>query len=129
MALRVLLAESDPEEALFFQDVLSEIESGRYWTNWVHIEALHAASSSEAVRILENEIIDAILLDLNLADTQGLETFRRVQAAAPQVPIVLLIGLEDHTLAVRMVREGAQDFLIKQQVDCEPLAHVLRNAI
>jgi PleD family two-component response regulator len=129
MNLRILLVESEPEDVIFLKDVLTEIESGRYWSNWVHIETLHAATASDAVAIAANEIIDVILLDPDLSDSQGVDTFRCLQAVTEQVPIVLLIGSEDDALAVRMVREGAQDFLLKRQVDCAPLAHAIRNAI
>ena len=129
MHLRVLLVESDPEDMLFLQDVLTGIESGRYWSNWVQIEILYAAAWSDAAAILAYQLVDVMLLDLDLIDTQGAETFRRAQAAAAQIPIVLLMGPEDEALATRMVREGAQDFLIKEQVDCAPLAHAVRNAI
>jgi PleD family two-component response regulator len=127
--MRVLLVESESEDALFFQDVLAEIESGRYWDKWVHIETLHAATCSEAVAILGNETLDVILLDLDLADSQGIDTFRAAQAQAPEIPVILLVGPESGELAARMVRDGAQDFLIKKQVDCAPLAHAIRNAV
>jgi diguanylate cyclase (GGDEF)-like protein len=129
MSLRVLLVESEPEDVLFLRDVLLEIESGRYWSDWVHIETLHAAAWSEAASILANESIDVILLDPDLRDSRGVETFRRVQVAAERIPMVLLIGPGDDAMAVRMIREGAQDFLIKKEVDCAPLAHAIRNAM
>jgi PleD family two-component response regulator len=127
--MRVLLVESESEDALFFQDVLAEIESGRYWDKWVHIETLHAPTWSDAVAILGNETLDVILLDLDLADSQGIDTFRAAQAQAPEIPVILLVGPESGELAARMVRDGAQDFLIKKQVDCAPLAHAIRNAV
>jgi len=129
MSLRVLLVESEAEDVLFLRDVLIEIEAGRFWSNWVHIEALHAASWSEASAILANEAIDIILLDPDLADSQGVETFRRVHSAAEQVPMILLVRPEDEAMGARLIREGAQDFLVKRQVDCAPLAHAIRNAI
>jgi diguanylate cyclase (GGDEF)-like protein len=129
MSLRVLLVESAPEDALFLRDVLVEIEAGRYWNNWVHIEILHAASWSEASAILASESVEVILLDPDLADSQGVETFRRVHSAAERIPMILLLGIGDEAMGVRMVREGAQDFLMKKQVDCAPLAHAIRNAI
>lgn len=129
MTVRVLLVESEPEDVLFLRDVLTEIEAGRYWNNWVHIETLHAASWAEASMILANEPIDLILLDPDLFDGHGVATFRRVQAATEQIPVVLLVGPEDADMGVRMVRDGAQDFLIKRQVDCGPLAHAMRNAM
>jgi diguanylate cyclase (GGDEF)-like protein len=129
MSMRVLLVESEMEDVLFFRDVLTEIEAGRYWHSWVHIDTMNAATWGEAARILSKESADVILLDLDLADSQGVDTFRRAQAQAQQIPVILLVGAEDVALAVRLVREGAQDFLVKQQVDCVPLAHAIRNAV
>jgi PleD family two-component response regulator len=135
MNVRVLLVESEPEDVLFLRDVLTEIESGRYWSNWVHIDALHAASWAEASMILDDESIDLILLNPDLSDSTGLgvddrvATFRRVQATAEQIPMILLMGPGDAAMGVRMVRDGAQDFLFKKELDCEPLAHAMCNAM
>jgi PleD family two-component response regulator len=129
MTLRVLLVESDADDVLFLQEVLTEIEGGRYWSNWIRIETLHADTWAKAGAILANEPLDLLLLDLNLADTQGAETFRRAQATAWQVPVILLTCAEDAEVAARLVRDGAQDFLIKKQIDCAPMAHAMRNAI
>ena len=129
MTLRVLLAESDADDVLFLQEALAEVEGGRYWSNWVRIETLHADTWAKAGAILGNEALDLLLLDLNLADTHGAETFRRAQAAASHVPVILLTCAEDAEVAARLVRDGAQDFLIKKHIDCAPLAHAMRNAI
>jgi PleD family two-component response regulator len=129
MNLRLLLVESEPEDVIFLKDVLVEIESGRYWSQWVHIETLHAATASDAVAIVANEIVDVILLDLDLSDSQGTDTFREMQGVAEHIPMVLLMGSEEDALAVRMIRDGAQDFLLKKQIDCAPLAHAIRNAV
>lgn len=129
MALRVLLVESEAEDVLFLREVLAEIEAGRYWSHWVHIEALQARTWAEASAILASETVDVILLDLDLADCRDIETFRWIHAAAERVPVILLTAPEDDALAVRSVRDGAQDFLLKKQVDCTPLAHAVRNAI
>jgi diguanylate cyclase (GGDEF)-like protein len=66
---------------------------------------------------------------LNLPDSHGIETFRRAQSAAPQVPIILLVAPKDDAVGIRLVREGAQDFFIKSKVGCVPLAHAMRNAM
>jgi PleD family two-component response regulator len=129
MNLRVLLVESDADDVLFLQEALTEIEGGRYWSNWIRIETLHADTWAQAAAILAHEALDLLLLDLNLADSQGAETFRRAQASASQVPVILLTCAEDAEMAARLVRDGAQDFLIKKQIDCAPLAHAMRNAI
>ncbi len=72
---------------------------------------------------------DIILLDLSLPDSQGFETFDRTIAAAPKIPIVMLTGLADDDLAIRAVQAGAQDYLVKGQVDGNLLARTIRYAI
>jgi PleD family two-component response regulator len=129
MHLRVLVAESDPEDLLFLEDVLTEIEEGRHWSPWAEVESLGASTCMEVAAILPREPVDVILLNPNLSDMHGAAAFRRVQALAPQIPIILLIEAEDRDLAAQMVREGAQDFVIKKQIDCAPLAHAIRNAM
>jgi two-component system, cell cycle response regulator len=130
--MRVLLIESEPEDVLFLRDVLMEIGQGLYWSNWVNLEVLDARSWTEASVILSRdayEPIDIVLLDLDLADSQGRDTFSRAQLAAPAIPMILLVGGYEESLGIQLVREGAQDFLVKKQVDCAPLAHAMRNAI
>ena len=129
MTLRVLLAESGTEETLFLRDVLTDLDGARCWSDWVHLETAHAASWEDTAAILATGTVDLLLLDPDLRDCQGAETFRRVQAAAPHVPVILLIEPTSMSLAERMVREGAQDFLLKKEVDCAPLARAMRNAL
>jgi diguanylate cyclase (GGDEF)-like protein len=129
MILRVLLVENEQEDVIFLRDVLTEIAAGRFWDTWVHIEISAAATLGEAFAVLANDPFDLILLDPELSDCQGIETFRRVQAAAPHTPIVLLTAAADQSLSLKMVREGAQDFLVKTEVDCAPLAHTIRASI
>jgi PleD family two-component response regulator len=68
------------------------------------------------------------LFDLDLAK-QGAGVFRRMLASAPDIPVILVLNSADEELAVKLVREGAEDFLLKKLIDCEPLAHALRNAV
>ncbi|HUA82786.1 MAG TPA: response regulator [Bryobacteraceae bacterium] len=129
MNLRVLLIENEAKDVIFLRDVLTEIEDGRFWDTWIHIESVHASTLGEACAILLNDPFDLILLDPDLSDAQGIETFRRVQSAAAHTPVVLLTGAADDGIALKMVREGAQDFLNKKEVDCAPLAHAIRTSI
>jgi len=129
MNLRVLLAESGTEDALFLREVLTDLEGARCWGDWVHLEVSHAATWTDTAAILASEAVDILLLDPDLQDSQGTETFRRVQAAAPHVPVILLVEPSATSLAERMVRDGAQDFLLKKEVDCAPLARAIRNAL
>ena len=131
MNLRILLIESQPEEQVILQDVLREVEDEGWLREWAQLELLHASTCAEAERTLAGTsgLPNVLLLNPDLSDGQGAGTFRRLQASAPDIPIILLVSASDRTLAVTLMREGAQDFLIQKQVDCGPLAHALRNAV
>lgn len=73
--------------------------------------------------------VDVLLLDLSLPDSQGLETFRRVHQELPDLPIVVLTGLEDEQVAIEALQAGAQDYLAKGQVAGDVLARSLRYAV
>ncbi|MEP7352291.1 MAG: response regulator [Acidobacteriota bacterium] len=129
MTLRILVVESEPEDMLFLRDVLNELDGGPAWTNWTKLETLYASSWAEASEFLTEGAVDVVLLDLDLPDSQGQETYRRCQELAPQTPVILLMETTGPSLAQRLLREGAQDFLIKSEVDCAPLARAIRNAV
>ena len=78
---------------------------------------------------LEEETVDVLLLDLGLPDSHGLETFAKLHTQAPDVPIVVLTGLDDQALALEAVRKGAQDYLLKGRVDSNLLTRAMRYAI
>lgn len=122
-AIKILLVEDNPPDARFLVEMLAESSiRGRF--------ALKKAERfSEAVRALAGERFDVVLLDLMLPDSSGLDTFRTVHGKYPDVPIVLLTGLADENLAANAVREGAQDYLVKGQVDPNLLVRALRYAI
>jgi diguanylate cyclase (GGDEF)-like protein len=82
-----------------------------------------------ALQTLGEQKFDVILLDLSLQDSNGFDTFAALYAHAAQIPILVLTGMDDERLAVRTIREGAQDYLIKGQIDPPYLARVIRNAV
>ena len=82
-----------------------------------------------AIALLTDEPVDAVVLDVELCGARATDAFRRLQAAAPQTPIILFAAHEDTEVAVHLLREGAQDFLIAQSVDAVLLAHALGTAI
>jgi PleD family two-component response regulator len=84
---------------------------------------------ADAEAILSTEKMDVVLLNPELPDSLQFEAFRRSRLVAPKVPVVVLLRTGEEAVGVRMVREGAQDFLIRGQVDCSPLAHALGNAM
>jgi PAS domain S-box-containing protein len=120
--LRVLLVEDNPADARLVEEMLKE-------TGPTPISLVHAGRLRQAISYLEREGFNAVLLDLSLPDSAGLDTFVTARKAAPGAPIVVLTGLLDEDVAVRAVREGAQDYLVKGQVDGPLLYHSIRYAI
>ena len=120
--IRILLVEDNPGDARLIREMLAEVRG-------VAFDVQRGDRLSTSLERLAEGGIDLVLLDLSLPDSQGLDTFARVYAQAPDVPIVLLTGLDDADLAVRAVREGAQDYLVKGQLDSGLLARSIRYAI
>jgi diguanylate cyclase (GGDEF)-like protein/PAS domain S-box-containing protein len=122
-ALRhILLIEDNRGDARLLREMLNEeVAKG--------IELTHANSMKDAEEKLATKSFDAILLDLGLPDAEGLGAVRRAHAAAPQVPVVVLTGLDDEGLALRALQEGAEDYLMKGQIDARGLVRALRYAV
>lgn len=120
--VNVLLVEDSPTDALLLREALTDERSMRFRT-------AHAETLSDALRRLQQQSFDLILLDLGLPDSQGLETFARMHEQVPQIPIIVLTGLDDDTLAIQAVKEGAQDFLTKGRVDRYWLMRNIRHAL
>jgi signal transduction histidine kinase/DNA-binding response OmpR family regulator len=120
--IKVLLIEDDAGDARLIREVLNEVRG-------VAFEVECADRLSTGMERLAAEGIDVVLLALSLPDSRGLDTFAKAHAQAPQVPIIVLSGLDDEELAVRAVREGAQDYLVKGQVDSDLLVRSMRYAI
>ena len=120
--VQLLLVEDNPGDARLLRELLEEAEPDAFAVTWVDRLA-------DARVELERETPDAILLDLSLPDGSGLETIRAVQAVAPAVPILILTGLIDQEIALQAVHEGAQDYLIKGEVDGALIARAVRYAM
>lgn len=93
------------------------------------IRLKHAECMADAERYLALETVDIILLDLGLPDAQGLEAVRRAYAAAPRISLVVLSGLDDESMAVQALQEGAQDYLIKGQIEPRELLRALHYSM
>lgn len=72
---------------------------------------------------------DALLLDPPLPDGDGLSCLLQIRKIAPDLPVVVLVGRQEQQLGMALVREGAQDFLVEDEIDCGPLARTLRHAV
>jgi diguanylate cyclase (GGDEF)-like protein len=121
-AIRLLLVEDDAAEAQILREMLDDGSSHT-------TEVTHVASMREVEKHLANVATDIILLDLRLPDADGLGAVRWARTAAPQVPLVVVTGEEDESLAAEALHEGAQDYLIKGQIDPRGLLRALRYAI
>ena len=120
--IQVLLVEDNPGDARLVQESLAEVPSRRF--HLTHVERLE-----EALRRLEQDAYDVVLLDLLLQDSQRLGTLMTIRDQAPRVPIVVFTGLEDDVVGLWALSEGAEDYVIKGKVSGDTLAWMLCEAI
>ena len=120
--VKVMLVEDNPADARLVRELLKEAPGSEF--DVAHLEFL-----AEVIERLKAETFDIIVLDLRLPDSSGLETFTRVRDQAPETPVVVLTGLADEGLGTNAVAEGAQDYLVKGQVDATSLARSIRYAL
>jgi diguanylate cyclase (GGDEF)-like protein/PAS domain S-box-containing protein len=118
----MLLIEDNPGDARLIREMFRE-----QGTQDVELE--HVQCMEDAERFLALQAVDIILLDLGLPDVQGLDAVRRARKAAPGVPLVVLSGLDDESMAIQAMKEGAQDYLIKGQIEPRELVRALRYAV
>src|SRR6202042_3166300 len=119
---RGLLVEDNAGDARLLREMFRTERPGSF-------ELTHLSRMSEAVAHLARGGVDVVLLDMGLPDEHGLETVRRSIAAAPGVPGIVLTGLDAEVLAAQAMKEGAQDYLIKGQIENRALPRALRHAI
>ncbi|MGA7557411.1 MAG: hybrid sensor histidine kinase/response regulator [Terriglobales bacterium] len=120
-AARVLLIEDNPGDADLVRLRLVEGKSG------VQVDCVPRLA--DALVCLEADTPTLVLLDLNLPDSHGADTFRRIMQKAPNVPIVILSGQDDEALATKAVHMGVQDYLVKGDITSKQLERALRYAI
>jgi diguanylate cyclase (GGDEF)-like protein/PAS domain S-box-containing protein len=118
----VLLVEDNLGDARLLREMFNE--HGSHDTELTHVQSMR-----EAEKHLAEHAVDIILLDLGLPDAQGLGAVRRIHAAAPTVPLVVLTALDDESQASQALQEGAQEHLIKGQVEVRGLFRALHYAI
>lgn len=119
--MKILLIEDNPDEAIVLQGLIAAARPPMtvQWTDRLAAGLEHLTAHS----------YDLILLDLNLNDSQGLDTFRRLHRQVPHIPIVILTGNADDEESIAAVQEGAQDYLLKSSIHTELLNRSIRYAI
>jgi DNA-binding response OmpR family regulator len=121
--IRVLLIEDNPADARLIEQMLGEARGFRFTLDWT-------PNLRAGVEFLREHQVDLVLLDLGLPESTGLPTLQRLLAQATRVPtLVVLSGLTDEEIAVQALQSGAQDYLVKGQVDGALLVRAIRYAI
>ena len=120
--IKVLLIEDNPDDQILTKRMLEK-------STYSSFDITIAGSLSLGISYVGDVTLDAILLDLDLPDSLGVETFLKLNLHAPENPIVVLSGFGDEEDALKAVREGAQDYLTKGQIDSNMLARSLRYAV
>src|SRR5688572_15333127 len=121
--MRVLHIEDDAGEALLLAETLKGVPLSARW------EGVRAETLEKGLAQVRRGGFDAVLLDLGLPDSQGLPTLRAVRQLDPDIPVVVLTGLEDEETALQALRDGAQDYLVKGRFTGPLLVRVLNNSI
>ncbi len=120
--IQILLIEDDPDDVLLLRVALAKAENAK-------IKLTHADCLSNGLIQLAEQDYDVILLDLNLPDSHGLETLTTIIKGFPKIPVVVLSGLGDDFTTLEAIRQGAQDYLVKREIEGSTLLRVLRYAI
>ena len=120
--LKILLVDDDIEDSTSTRNMLTEGFD-------TQCEIRCAKSMSESLQLVEEESFEIILLDLELPDSTGLDTLRQLRQTHPGAAVLIISGLQDEALAVQAVQNGAQDYLIKGQINSQALSRAIRYAI
>jgi len=120
--MRALLIEDNEDDAYFIGETLTDPNAAKVELEWVD-------QLDSGLMRLRTDQVDVVLLDLSLPDSHGLETLDKIQAQAPDVPIIVLTHLDDEANAVQAVRRGAQDYLVKGRSDSYGLMRAIQYAI
>jgi len=121
--VHILLVEDQPDDREFLRKLLA-------WKAGQTEHVLHVASRFAEVQTrLMSVRVDLVLLNLDLADSCGLDTLQRLRAEAPSIPVVVLAGEADQELALQAMRSGAQDYVLKDRLNPEALARIVRSTI
>jgi diguanylate cyclase (GGDEF)-like protein/PAS domain S-box-containing protein len=119
---RVLLIESDHAAADLIREALADERYGPFAIEWY-------LTLSAGLERLKQGAINAVLLNLSLSDSQGIETFDKLHEIAYQVPILVLSNVEQEDLARQAIQRGAQDYFLKSRIEGYSLSHALRNVM
>ena len=116
--IKILLIEDNTGDAYLIEEHLDEFANFSF-------ELEISETLGEALRVLKNKSFDVIVLDLELSDSHGINTFLKVKNENPLIPIIILTGLNDETIRTRAFKKGVYEFLFKGQIECRLLKCIL----
>ena len=120
--IKILLVEDNPADTISILEMLNEVHDVDY-------EVVQATRLDEGLKIIVKDHFDVMLLDLCLPDSVGMDTFNIMNYNAPDLPIIVLTGLKEDIFAVSTVGRGAQDYLVKGEINSKLLAKSIKKAI
>jgi len=120
--IKILLVEDNPGDVVIIKEMLKEVDV-------IHFQVTTAGNLEDGLNDLINENFDILLLDLNLPDSEGIETFNTMNQNARELPIIILTGIADEEIAISSVGKGAQDYLVKGQTNSQLLAKSIKYSI
>jgi signal transduction histidine kinase len=120
--IKALLVEDNPGDARLIKEMLAESKRSTFILAWVD-------RLSKGIDFIKNNTVDIVLLDLTLPDSSGQETFEKLVRHVPQMPVIILTGIDDEQLAISLLRSGLQDYIVKDTVNTDMLARSIRYAI
>ena len=120
--IRILLIEDNPGDRRLIEEAFKEVSDTPVEIEWTD-------RLSSGIDIIQGKFIDAVLLDLSLPDSTGLDTFKTLHEKIPSIPIVVLTGLDNKEMATNAVKAGAQDYLLKGNLSGNLLLQAVRYAI
>jgi len=123
VCISILVVEDNPDDILAIERLLSKSRRNLF------CKPVYVKTVAEALEKIKSAFFQIVLLDLNLPDSQGMETFYQVRKAAPAISIVINAGISDEEMAREAIAGGAQDYIVKGHVDAFWLGRVLLYAV
>ena len=120
--INILLIEDNPGDTRIIRELLNEAEDFSF-------NLIYTSNLQDGLRIIEENALDVVLLDLALPDSKGHQTIVRTREKAKEIPIIILTGLKDEIFARKVVQAGAQDYFVKGKIDSNPLVRSIIYAI
>lgn len=121
-SIKILLVEDNPGDVRSIREMLDELDDDQY-------EVFQTARLDNGLKVLVKDDFDLILLDLCLPDSEGMDTFNIMKYNADDIPIIVLTGLKEDIFAVSAVGRGAQDYLVKDEINSKLLATSIHKAM